>query len=728
MPIQRSATSQSSTSAGPRTQCDQIIYEAMVKACEIVVRGRCDERTLDPQGDQSRGILQRQHSDLPSTQRSNYGSSISQQQQNQNQAAASQRGTNNSRFNLEIAEVPSVRQILSTWRQALHLPLRLDIYHEHYEDAGLQQPQRELLERWCFDYTPENNGHVSLRTVCQRIVCALRSLHCLMRVLPANNGEDCNTGFGVARNVNVGGTTTISGSGSRVGYSIYTTEGGPCALPSPSFAQKDLPSISTGYGSFSMSVMYDATLQMRSEPIPILAVQRMQQPVGAQIIKDYHSPPLQPLQSGGQGEKRVMSGLSLAMMGEEENLEEHQLQQQQYHHEQVGHQIDTGFGEDSLLPWGSPATRAAFHLPPAYREGVHSGYGYGYNGAQLVTTEPEPQHLGSGGENLSISPSPLISTPPQAMWGKPRMGEVPSSIVDAADTDEEGMAKPFTNPTSLQPSPSRSASQSASNFVMSSMGSSPANPLNLEKSTGPQRKRTSSSSSAMLPPVTSLDLLQKSPFSSKFAADTSGIERADSDGIAMPFILESYRDEMLTSSIPRMISADSRVRTSSIGGGSSSLLPSLGNLAISGGYHSTGPYASRLSEGHYTHNTTIDADEMPFAVDDDFPLIGSASSPFGAKSRSMWGSVKGEADGSTNVFSEVNSSLAVSSLHQRCAHEGKPRLKLFESAHSLNITSKNSDVDENTSNDYATIKEQLSDFRSFGASLMVGSTHDSCSE
>jgi hypothetical protein len=353
---------------------------------------------------------------------------------------------------------------------------------------------------------------------------------------------------------------------------------------------------------------------------------------------------------------------------------------------------------------------------------VHSGYGYGYNGAQLATTEPEPQQLGNG-ENLSISPSPLISTPPQAMWGKPRMGEVPSSI-DAADTEEEEIAKPFTNPTSLQPTPSRSASQSASNYVMSSMGSSPANPPSLEKSSGPHRKRTSSSSSAMLPPVTSLDLLQKSPFATKPAADASALERADMDGIAMPFILESYRDEMLTSSIPRMISADSRVRTGSIGGGSSSLLPAFGN-SISGGYHSSGPYATRLSAGQYTH-TNIDADEMPFAVDDEFPLIGSASSPFGAKSKSLWGSVKGgETDGS---MSQIASSLAVSSLHQRCAHEGKPRLKLFESAHSLNRTSNNADVDDNSSNDYATTKEQLSDFRSFGASLMVGSTHDSCSE
>jgi hypothetical protein len=45
------------------------------------------------------------------------------------------------------------------------------------------------------------------------------------------------------------------------------------------------------------------------------------------------------------------------------------------------------------------------------------------------------------------------------------------------------------------------------------------------------------------------------------------------------------------------------------------------------------------------------------------------------------------------------------------------------------LRSRNSNAAESPSNnDYATIKDQLSDFRSFGASLMVGSIHDSRSE
>ena len=28
--------------SGPRSKCDQVVYEAIAKACEIVVRGRCD--------------------------------------------------------------------------------------------------------------------------------------------------------------------------------------------------------------------------------------------------------------------------------------------------------------------------------------------------------------------------------------------------------------------------------------------------------------------------------------------------------------------------------------------------------------------------------------------------------------------------------------------------------------------------------------------------------------
>jgi hypothetical protein len=609
-------------------------------------------------------------------------------------------------------------------------------------------------------------------------------------MLPAHGWD----GGGLAGGNNIYNQNNMNRRGrGSVGYSIYTVphEEEPM-LPSPSFARRDLPSVPTGYGTLSLLVMYDATIsdsasfggfeaQTRSIPIPINNIDKRTNPpsntyaqsqspaVSDFIISNYHSPPLQPAMPetmpmpinntmNAQGEKqRVMSGLSLAMMGEEED----QVMIPPF---DPGNLLDSP--EEEAFAWGSPATRAAFHLPPGYSEtraysseesGLnfpqHSGYGYGYNGAQAALRDqpppPSPQ-LGHSPGGLSISPSPLMSTPPQAMWGKPKaVGgalSVVQSIAETASKEDCGIALPFSNPTSLRPLPTSSASRSASashsasasQVAPSSLGSSPHHNGSLDKSSTHTRKRTSSSS-VLLPPVTSLDLLQKSPFSAtkKLTAESGGTERSDSDGLAMPFILESYRDEMLTSSIPRMISADPRARTGSIGGlthcgGSSSnpLLSTFGSLAaISGGYYSTGPMVQSARSGNGGHHFHHDADEMPFAIDNDFPSIGSASNPFTAKSsRSLWSSAKAEAldvAATMNGLSEVTSSLAVSALHQRCATEGKPRLKLFESTQSIKLTSRDTDVGECQSNDdYATIKDQLSDFRSFGASLMVGSTHD----
>lgn len=717
----RSAISQIQT--GPRTQCDQIVSEAMVKACEIVVHGRCDSGILACDGNnstanhQGRG-LHRQTSEITSASyKSNYGTRAHTQTQTQ------QTISTNSRFNLEIPQVATIRQLLSTHRQNLHTPLRLDVYYEHHSDHTddtdpSSQPQRELLERYCLNYQPQNNGPISLRTVCKRIVCWVRSLYCLIRMLPAHG---------------------YNGVGGKIGYSIYTTDASSSTLPSPSFASKSLSSITTGYGVLSLCVMYDATLLMRSEPIP---VEQQQGGMTRQIIKDYHSIALQSSERGlyndsGNGEKRVMSGLSLVMMGEEENQPDQQKQLLQPGNYSQNTSIDV---EENVFPWGSPATRAAFHLPPAYSgEETHNGYGYGYNGAgalpeQFTTGNAEsrleqPSSI-NGGEGLSISPSPLMSTPPQAIWGRPRKNEgemvLSTSIVGKTTVEDGDVAPPFTNPTTLQPTPS--VSESTSNYT-SNFTSSYTNPhpQSLEKSNTADVQRKRTSSSLLLPPVTSLDLLQKSPFSTK--KKSPGEESS---------VLESYREDLLLTSIPRMISANSCVvpSGSSIGASSSRhqrslLTPEFDNLNnILGGYYSTtGPYSHRFSgdRGHQHFHSNIDAEEMPFAVDDDFPLMSSALSPFGkSSSRSMWANISSGKEGEaafegSSVNNMMSSSLAVSALHQRCTIEGKHRLKLFESTTSASGA---------INNDYATVKDQLSDFRNFGASLMISSStaHDSCSE
>lgn len=132
--------------SGPRSKCDQVIYEAIAKACEIVVSSRVSHT-------------------------SDAGSS---------------------RFNLHIPEISQVRSILQAWRLTLHVPIRLDVYYQHEGD------RRELLERWCLEYKPASTEHfiqtegvvtqdpiVQLRHVCKRIVLWLRTLYCWTKLLPA---------------------------------------------------------------------------------------------------------------------------------------------------------------------------------------------------------------------------------------------------------------------------------------------------------------------------------------------------------------------------------------------------------------------------------------------------------------------------------------------------------------------------------------------------------------
>ena len=175
-------------STGPRAKCDQVIFEALCKACEMIVASRGEPP--------------------PPTHVS-------------------------SRFNLTLPEHASVRQILQKWRRALHLPLRLDVYYQHPTSDSAAPPQRELLERWCFVYAPPSSEDwaqyqqqqqrlgcnpstnptsvtldpiVQLRLVCKKIVVWLRTLYCMARMLPA--------------------TTFLHHKTSNVGFSLYAISEG----------------------------------------------------------------------------------------------------------------------------------------------------------------------------------------------------------------------------------------------------------------------------------------------------------------------------------------------------------------------------------------------------------------------------------------------------------------------------------------------------------------------
>mmetsp|Transcript_16686 Transcript_16686/g.25205 ORF Transcript_16686/g.25205 Transcript_16686/m.25205 type:complete len:511 (-) Transcript_16686:248-1780(-) len=126
----------SQSTSSPRAKCDQVIFEAMAKAAEIIV-----------------------HSRNPSPRSSNMSA----------------------RFNLCVPEIAELRQSLQHHRQSLHLPLRLEV----------RSKNQQLVERWSLAYNLQETQPiygdpiVQLRHVCKKIVIWLRTLYCWTRMLPS---------------------------------------------------------------------------------------------------------------------------------------------------------------------------------------------------------------------------------------------------------------------------------------------------------------------------------------------------------------------------------------------------------------------------------------------------------------------------------------------------------------------------------------------------------------
>ena len=180
-----------------------------------------------------------------------------------------------------------------------------------------------------------------------------------------------------------------------------------------------------------------------------------------------------------------------------------------------------------------------------------------------------------------------------------------------------------------------------------------------------------SSSTALLPPVTSLDILRQSPFSTVRKKQTTVlIEDGQDGGVAL---LDS-------SSIPKSVRGSSTTNE---------LVISSLETSGSAGKNSA---ASTLQEGvtaHASSSIPLDASQAP-------------PSPSRIGNQSLWANSTVK----TETMTGITSTLAVSSLHQRC--EERPRLKMFDS--------KAYDGGESRTAD--DIQSQLSQFRDFGASLM----------
>lgn len=179
-------------------------------------------------------------------------------------AASSSNNNNNNRFNLQIPPVAAIRSILSQNRLQLRVaPLRMDVYYQHAD--GDDKGKRELLERWCWEYAPappeaflqaeglvSSDPMVQLTHVCKRIVVWLRVLYCRTRLLPAQSiastGAVTNVGFSVYVHTDMT---------DDVGELLGPQSSGAFCLLQP---RKNSASVTTPYGTLSWQVVYATEL------------------------------------------------------------------------------------------------------------------------------------------------------------------------------------------------------------------------------------------------------------------------------------------------------------------------------------------------------------------------------------------------------------------------------------------------------------------------------------
>ena len=282
--------------SGPRTKCDQVIFEAMCKACEAIVGARSSSN------------------------------------------ANSNSSSNNSRFNLQIPPVAAIRSILGQNRLQLRVaPLRMDVYYQHTTpttgDAAAdqqQQPQRELLERWCFDYSPSppetflqaeglvtSDPMAQLTHVCKRIVVWLRVLYCRARLLPAQTSSTSSIGFSVYvhTDMNTDDVGELLGQNNSSGFRLLQPQGA---------------TVTTPYGTLHWKVAYAThvpvlerahrTMRMAapSQPIPVVA-SRGRTPDTVVPAAAHSAPVLQ--------QQQQQRPLSFAERSRQQHLQQQQQQQ-----------------------------------------------------------------------------------------------------------------------------------------------------------------------------------------------------------------------------------------------------------------------------------------------------------------------------------------------------------------------------------------------------------------
>ena len=117
--------------SGPRSKCDQVVYEAIAKSCEIVVRGRCDIPSSASSSNSNNDSTGRNTAALGVSASSGLASGAvivgsdrpvhgiyspqrgfhKQFSANAGLGGGGGGGSNGSRFNLEVEEVSGVRYV-----------------------------------------------------------------------------------------------------------------------------------------------------------------------------------------------------------------------------------------------------------------------------------------------------------------------------------------------------------------------------------------------------------------------------------------------------------------------------------------------------------------------------------------------------------------------------------------------------------------------------------------
>lgn len=603
---------------GPRTKCDQVVFEAVCKACEIIVASRSHLRTTEP----------------------------SQQ-----------------RFNLQVPEIYAVREILSRWKTTGLPFIRVDVYYQHDNT----NEQRELLERWCLSYLPQtmatflsrepqvpNDPIVQLRQVCKRIVIFLRTLYCQARLIGAHKLKgDPKVGFSVyavgseneqelvqqqnfLQTPNVDSVITPYGElrwkvlhSRSINRLVVAPQKLPQSRPIPIQQQRqahtDEPQRQTTFVAQSapshLAFKGPSSAPRRSTPMPIPATTMTYQSSGIPISQSVdrrntyqrsHTadelPPHEALflkaremtnkDEDTKAPTRVLSGLSLALLSvEDDNANSEAKQQRRTALHRLPPQLDP-------TPPSKPGQHQGAPVVPS------AEYGYGYNShiawqaIQPSQSNPTTARRRESFEATSASPHHTPNTPPGAAF----LGVTPPTILATASLippKQQAVTPPFVRPVGFSQDPASSTASpkpTVANLV----------PEQLEK--------TLPAEPVELPPP-SLDLLQSNPFGQQSLVGGS---------------------QMLPPETA--FSMSSTITPSDVPGRKSPI------------------------------------EEMPFAVDD---LVPPATS---------------------------SSSAGVASFAQHC--QSTQRLKLFESTVAEAL-----DVDQ-----------QLHEFTSFGASLLLGGSDDHSSK